>query len=256
MPGKPKAAPLKVSGELTDAVRKLLDQKFNLQVGSVNGNGAHRAVTDAQELKSDDKLIHLGVTGTDQVAALDDPATLAALEALPESIGGQTVNGFGVQGGTVTAEHLRRLRATLVGKNLSYISWHDVKTSGETVTELTRFKKLVFLSFYRVRGLSGKSFQSVAVAFPDLYRIDVVGLDLDPSFLSHLRGVKLQWFEIVAMPQIDDGCVESLAAIKTLTRLTLAGCKLTPEGVKRLAAALPLCRIEWDGGVIEPTPAK
>ena len=58
------------------------------------------------------------------------------------------------------------------------------------------------------------------------------------------------------MPQIDDDCVESLAEIKTLMNLWLKGCKLTPEGIKRLAAALPLCRIEWDGGVIEPTPAK
>lgn len=103
--------------------------------------------------------------------------------------------------------------------------------------------------------MSAKSMQSLAVAFPELDRLSLMSMDLPPAFLDHIRGMKLQWLELGAMPQIDDGCVESLAAIKTLTRLSLLKCKLTPAGVKRLAVALPACRIEWDGGVVEPTPA-
>jgi hypothetical protein len=32
----------------------------------------------------------------------------------------------------------------------------------------------------------------------------------------------------------------------------LSGSKVTADGVKQLAAALPGCKIEWDAGVIEP----
>jgi len=36
-----------------------------------------------------------------------------------------------------------------------------------------------------------------------------------------------------------------------LTSLDLRKTKAAADGVKKLAAALPQCKIEWDGGVIE-----
>ena len=38
----------------------------------------------------------------------------------------------------------------------------------------------------------------------------------------------------------------------TLRWVVVKQTKVTAEGVKKLHAALPLCKIEWDGGVIEP----
>jgi len=42
-----------------------------------------------------------------------------------------------------------------------------------------------------------------------------------------------------------------VAPVTTLRRLNISGTKVTEAGVKKLAAKLPLCKIEWDGGVIE-----
>ncbi len=51
----------------------------------------------------------------------------------------------------------------------------------------------------------------------------------------------------------DDTALEHFQGLGLKT-LTLKGTKVTEAGVKKLATALPLCKIEWDGGVIEPTP--
>jgi len=37
-----------------------------------------------------------------------------------------------------------------------------------------------------------------------------------------------------------------------LKNLTLNNTNVTPQGVADLHNKIPLCRIEWDGGVIEP----
>ena len=124
------------------------------------------------------------------------------------------------------------------------------------MAELKRYKTFTMLTFARVQGLSEKSFETIGASFPNMYRLILSEIDVPPAFLSHFRATKLRWLELGAMPQIDDGCIESLAAITSLTNLSLLKCKVTPAGVKRLAAALPACRIECDGVVTEPTPVK
>lgn len=51
---------------------------------------------------------------------------------------------------------------------------------------------------------------------------------------------------------VTDEGLAILRQIKTLTTLAVPATKVTEDGVKKFAAALPKCRIEWDGGVIEP----
>ncbi len=256
VPAKPKPATAKADEQLADAVRKLLDNKFTVMVAPIDGPQTYRAVKSVEELRPGERIYHFAAFGSDKLAAFDNPANLAVLQSLPEVIAGPPGTSFGIQGGAVTAAHVRAFHATPQGKNFTCLNWSDVTSSDEAVAELRRYKTFVMLTFCRVQGLTEKSFQTIAVAFPEMYRLTLSDLDVPPSFLSHFRATKLRWLDLGAMPQIDDGSVESLAAIKTLTHLTLKGCKLTPEGVKRLAAALPRCRIEWDGGVIEPTPAK
>ena len=43
-----------------------------------------------------------------------------------------------------------------------------------------------------------------------------------------------------------------LAGLAELRRLSLRQTAVSEAGVRKLSAALPKCRIEWDGGVIEP----
>jgi hypothetical protein len=59
-----------------------------------------------------------------------------------------------------------------------------------------------------------------------------------------------------------DRGLEALAKLKTLRYLDIVhnqgmnGSKITPAGIEKLAAALPKCRIDWDGGVVEPRKIK
>lgn len=61
--------------------------------------------------------------------------------------------------------------------------------------------------------------------------------------LKNLRG--LRWLTLADLP-ITDGCIESLAELKKLEKLTILKTKITPEGMAELQAALPNCEIEHD----------
>ncbi len=52
--------------------------------------------------------------------------------------------------------------------------------------------------------------------------------------------------------KVSDAGLAHLAGCPKLVSLNFKKTKVTEAGVKKLAAALPGCRIEWDGGVIEP----
>ena len=54
---------------------------------------------------------------------------------------------------------------------------------------------------------------------------------------------------------VSDTGLVALAKSRLLRYLVLTRTKVTEAGVKKLAAALPRCKIEWDGGVIEPKNA-
>ncbi|MCE9567745.1 MAG: protein kinase [Planctomycetes bacterium] len=51
---------------------------------------------------------------------------------------------------------------------------------------------------------------------------------------------------------VSDAAVPILKQFPDLKQLSLLKSKTTAEGIEQLKKALPLCRIEWDGGIIEP----
>jgi len=53
---------------------------------------------------------------------------------------------------------------------------------------------------------------------------------------------------------ITDAGLQELHACRKLVAIDVVRCPVTEDGVRKLAAALPSCRIEWDGGFIEPKP--
>ncbi len=73
--------------------------------------------------------------------------------------------------------------------------------------------------------------------------------------LTGLDGLKDLKFLTLSATQVDDAGVEQLQKLSALTDLRVFGAKLTAAGIADLSAALPSCRIEWDGGVIEPRPS-
>ena len=73
------------------------------------------------------------------------------------------------------------------------------------------------------------------------------------SGLAHLAdctGMHQLWIFNTA---VTDAGLNHLKRMKQMTRLAAQGTRVTEAGVQKLAAALPQCQIEWDGGVIEPT---
>lgn len=50
---------------------------------------------------------------------------------------------------------------------------------------------------------------------------------------------------------ITEAAIPTMSGWKTMIFLDVRKTKLTADGIKKLAAKLPGCRIEWDGGVIE-----
>jgi eukaryotic-like serine/threonine-protein kinase len=70
--------------------------------------------------------------------------------------------------------------------------------------------------------------------------------------LAHLKGRKsLEHLDLRSAAVTDEG-LELCKAYPNLTRLYLQGTKVTAGKVAEVAKALPACRIEWDGGTIEP----
>jgi serine/threonine protein kinase/Leucine-rich repeat (LRR) protein len=80
-----------------------------------------------------------------------------------------------------------------------------------------------------------------------LVSTEITDAGLEPlSKLSRLEALTLNGTNIT-----DEG-LKHLAHDPQLTMVNLLKTKVTPAGVQKLAAALPRCRIEWDGGLIEP----
>jgi serine/threonine protein kinase/Leucine-rich repeat (LRR) protein len=70
--------------------------------------------------------------------------------------------------------------------------------------------------------------------------------------LSHLKNLsELRQLDL-SETKITDAGLPHLQNLKALQTLDVRKTKVTPAGIQALAAALPQCRIEYDGGVIEP----
>lgn len=103
--------------------------------------------------------------------------------------------------------------------------------------------------------LSGMN-DHVAQKFAEERRLEALGLDspksLSPTLLATLvKNPALKQLELTGMPCEDDD-LAILAELKELEYLRFHRARITAEGVRKLADALPGCRIVWDGGVLEP----
>jgi hypothetical protein len=80
------------------------------------------------------------------------------------------------------------------------------------------------------------------------------GTKISDAGLAHLSGMPLlNELDLRTNPGVTDQGLESLRESAALRVVRLNGTAVTEAGVKRLAAALPKCAIEWDGGTLKPT---
>jgi len=88
-----------------------------------------------------------------------------------------------------------------------------------------------------------------------LRTLEIAGSGLTDAGLVHLRELPDLASLNLSDTALTDAGLEHLTVLKKLQVLNLHGTKVTAAGVKKLSAALPQCKIEWDGGVIEPQPS-
>jgi hypothetical protein len=88
---------------------------------------------------------------------------------------------------------------------------------------------------------------------PQLAILGLVGCPQTRARLPALAANPALRTLVVSDEEWTDPDLEALYTYKRLERVTIRAPKVTETAVKKLAAALPACRIEWDGGVIEPT---
>ena len=87
--------------------------------------------------------------------------------------------------------------------------------------------------------------------------LTTLGLDgtkVTGAGLAHLQACKLQAIDL-NNTAVNDAGLEHLKGQSALTHVKVWKTKVTAEEVRALSLALPKCKIEWDGGVIEPTVA-
>jgi formylglycine-generating enzyme required for sulfatase activity len=89
-------------------------------------------------------------------------------------------------------------------------------------------------------------------ACKNLTTLDLGGLAVTDAGLAHLKDCRLLTTLGLSGTQITDQGLRHLEGLAELRTLHLRECPVTAAGVEKLAAALPQCRIEWDGGIYEP----
>ncbi len=86
-----------------------------------------------------------------------------------------------------------------------------------------------------------------------LKHLDLDVLPVGDAGVAHFEGCKNLEVLHLGGTQVTDQGVARFKECQGLRILFLPGSKVTAAGINDLKAALPRCRIEWTGGVIEPT---
>ncbi len=144
------------------------------------------------------------------------------------------------------------LSALLNAKDLSdlVLIHMPLKDSDTVVLRQLRLKRLALEKNETLTG----SFLKPDGRWDELTELSInMNSMLRDSELAHLKHYpKLQILNLKQCP-ITDRAITAIAECKGLTEVTLTKTQVTAAGVKVLAAKLPLCKIEWDGGTIEPS---
>jgi hypothetical protein len=78
------------------------------------------------------------------------------------------------------------------------------------------------------------------------------GTSVGDAGLAHVGQIKGLKFLNLVRTEASDAGLSHLTKLENLTELKLQQTNVTDKGIKKLADALPKCKIEWDGGVVDP----
>jgi formylglycine-generating enzyme required for sulfatase activity len=181
--------------------------------------------------------------------------------------------------------HLGHSQVTDAGlahlKGSQTLAFLDLYETGITDTGLAQFKGCTHLTYLNVGvtqvtdeglahfkdcreliglGLNGAKVTNTGLAVfkdcPNLHYLDLVGTKVTDEGLALFSGCRELDSLGLENTQVTDASLKVIQQFAKLQRVGLAGSKVTKSGVEKLAAALPKCKIEWDGGTIQPAVEK
>ena len=179
-------------------------------------------------------------------------AVMAALRTFPAA-------GWNEEGSldireTVSEDKFRELIELPNMRPISHIAWTlpRLENADAAIAFLPKLPNLHNVGFQYV-PITDVGLKSIG-AVRELHRVYLNGAGKFTSAgLVALKGQsRLGILELAGATGIDDDAIPHLVVLPNLGRINLTGTKFTKAGVEKLAAALPKCQIEWDGGTIEP----
>lgn len=219
---------------------KSLENLATLHAGTIN-DAALAALTKSTKLET------FGATGHDyQKGRAPAKITDAGMVHLRNCLNlkNLSLDAFNITSkGTV---HLSKCR------RMTDLRLTNLRIDNETIKHLSMMGDLDSLSL--TRG----DIDDVGIAelrhLKKLRHLDAFGLKITDASLAMLAKSNPS-MEILQVPNtsIGDAGIAHLHEMSKLKELSLKSTKVTQAGVDKLKAALPGCRIEWNGGVIEPT---
>jgi serine/threonine protein kinase/Leucine-rich repeat (LRR) protein len=232
----PKLSRLEVNGTaITDAGVKAIGELTGINDLSLS----ETTVTDAGLASLRNlKLTRFGIQGCKNVTGpglenLKDMTTLQSLHAEHSNIGDAGL------------AHLKSLTS------LENLSLGATRVTSNGMTTVGGFTNLKSLDLYALPitndGLA---------RLEGLTNLEILGMDgakVNDNGLKRLHEMKrLRTLYIINSPNVGDAGLNSLVGLTELRELNITGTKVTKAGVDKLAAALPKCKIAWDGGTIQP----
>lgn len=122
----------------------------------------------------------------------------------------------------------------------------------EETQELSRISTLRVLRLYH-SNLDDEQITMILKGLPKLKLLYARDGVFQPQALEHLSSTpKLETLVLSNNDKLDDSAIEHISKLKSLEKLEIKDTRITANGVDRLRKALPQCRIEWDGGTVEP----
>ncbi len=230
------------------------------------GNFTVETVTlDDRDGVTDEKVRKLwGLKAMSELGLARTKVTDAGVDTLPEL---QSLRLLNLQGCPITDKGLASLGRMPNLENLivngDSPSWETVENTSSSpsskasiyavtdtgIKSLSGLNKLVSLSLESDK-VTNFGLASIDKDSPKLSTLLTVGFQVDNDGVIPLTRLKdLRVLEL-SKSLIDDKCIGTLGQLKWLEHLVVQGTKITPEGVKRLQAQLPTCKVY--GGEYNP----
>ena len=251
--------------EVPDGATVVVKVKDEKTVAQVKPGGKQTATDASPDRKAAEYVLSIGGT----VSVNGGKSDIKAAGDLPR--GQFALNSLDLNGKPVSDAGLMNLRS-LVG--LTHLGLDNTPVSDAGLAHLRNLKALTYLSLHHtkvsdaglehirgLKGLTGLSLGGTKVSnagleyikeFKGLTWLGLGNTQVLDAGLAQIKELKSLETLYLSETQVSDAGLAQLKEIKSLAHLNVKQTKVTAKGLAEFHAAVPGCKIEHDGGVIEP----